>query len=160
MEANCFSAGKRSNSITPSEKSTPFSLTNPPPSKIFIAPPSNSTAPDLKSQSFARIGTTCPMTNARSITNPLKKTKHIAKITFVIILILMGNSWQKSKIRRENSYPNSFKLNQPNSNLEECLCLIEAKWQRGRREEWSSYDFERLNTAIMDATGVSLSARP
>src|ERR1700722_429745 len=39
MEENCFSAGKRSNSITPSEKSTPFNMTNPSPSTIFIAPP-------------------------------------------------------------------------------------------------------------------------
>jgi hypothetical protein len=48
-------------------------------------------------------------------------------------------------------------LIQPNSHIEECLRLIEAKWQRGSREEWSSYDFEKLNTAIFDATGVSLS---
>jgi len=48
-------------------------------------------------------------------------------------------------------------LIQPNSHIEECLRLIETKWQRGSREEWSSYDFEKLNTAIFDATGVSLS---
>jgi hypothetical protein len=48
-------------------------------------------------------------------------------------------------------------LVQSNSHIEECLRLIEAKWQRGCREEWSSYDFEKLNTAIFDATGVSLS---
>jgi hypothetical protein len=48
-------------------------------------------------------------------------------------------------------------LNQTNSHIEECLRLIETKWQRGSREEWSSYDFEKLNTAIFDATGVSLS---
>ncbi len=46
---------------------------------------------------------------------------------------------------------------QLNSHIEECLRLIETKWQRGRREEWSSYDFEKLNTAIFDSTGVSLS---
>ncbi len=46
---------------------------------------------------------------------------------------------------------------QLNSHIEECLRLIEIKWQRGRREEWSSYDFEKLNTAIFDSTGVSLS---
>lgn len=46
---------------------------------------------------------------------------------------------------------------QPNSHIDECLRLIETKWQRGNREEWSSYDFEKLNTAIFDATGVSLS---
>jgi hypothetical protein len=39
----------------------------------------------------------------------------------------------------------------------ECLALIEAKWQRGSREEWKSYDFERLNADIYEATGVSLS---
>ena len=39
----------------------------------------------------------------------------------------------------------------------ECLALIEAKWQRGGREEWKSYDFERLNADIYEATGVSLS---
>jgi hypothetical protein len=48
-------------------------------------------------------------------------------------------------------------LIQPNSHIEECLRVIETKWQRGSREEWSSYDFEKLNTAIFDATGVSLS---
>jgi hypothetical protein len=48
-------------------------------------------------------------------------------------------------------------LIQLNSHIEECLRLIETKWQRGRREEWSSYDFEKLNTAIFDSTGVSLS---
>jgi hypothetical protein len=48
-------------------------------------------------------------------------------------------------------------LIQPNSHIEECLRLIETKWQRGNREEWSSYDFEKLNTAIFDTTGVSLS---
>lgn len=39
----------------------------------------------------------------------------------------------------------------------ECLRLIETSWQRGSREEWKSYDFERLNSDIFDATGVSLS---
>jgi hypothetical protein len=48
-------------------------------------------------------------------------------------------------------------LIQSNSHIEECLRLIETKWQRGSREEWTSYDFEKLNTAIFDATGVSLS---
>jgi hypothetical protein len=48
-------------------------------------------------------------------------------------------------------------LNQSNSHIEECLRLIETKWQRGNREDWSSYDFEKLNTAIFDATGVTLS---
>jgi hypothetical protein len=48
-------------------------------------------------------------------------------------------------------------LIQLNSHIEECLRLIETKWQRGGREEWSSYDFEKLNTAIFDSTGVSLS---
>jgi hypothetical protein len=48
-------------------------------------------------------------------------------------------------------------LVQPNSHIDESLRLIETKWQRGSREEWSSYDFEKLNTAIFDATGVSLS---
>ena len=46
---------------------------------------------------------------------------------------------------------------QSNSHIEECLRLIEIKWQRGSREEWTSYDFDKLNTAIFDATGVSLS---
>lgn len=48
-------------------------------------------------------------------------------------------------------------MNQSNSHIEECLQLIETKWHRGRREDWSSYDFEKLNTSIFDATGVSLS---
>jgi len=44
-----------------------------------------------------------------------------------------------------------------NSHIEECLRLIEAQWRRGPCEEWSSYDFEKLNEAILAATGVSLS---
>jgi hypothetical protein len=48
-------------------------------------------------------------------------------------------------------------LIQLNSHIEDCLRLIETKWQRGSREEWTSYDFEKLNAAIFDATGVSLS---
>ena len=41
--------------------------------------------------------------------------------------------------------------------LEECLRLIEAKWQRGSSAEWKSYDFEKLSMDICEATGVSLS---
>ena len=41
--------------------------------------------------------------------------------------------------------------------LEECLRLIEAKWQRGSSAEWKSYDFEKLSIDICEATGVSLS---
>jgi hypothetical protein len=41
--------------------------------------------------------------------------------------------------------------------LEECLRLIEAKWQRGSSAEWKSYDFEKLSINICEATGVSLS---
>ena len=48
-------------------------------------------------------------------------------------------------------------MNHSHSHIEECLRLIEAKWRRGPREDWTSYDFEKLNSAIFDATGVSLS---
>ena len=67
------------------------------------------------------------------------------------------NNGQKCGTRPNPSRPNLFKLIQPNSHIEECLRLIETKWQRGNRGEWTSYDFEKLNTAIFDATGVSLS---
>jgi hypothetical protein len=83
--------------------------------------------------------------------------KLIKKNTFVIILNLMVNLGQKCRTRPKPARPNPFKLIQPNSHIEECLRLIETKWQRGNREAWSSYDFEKLNAAIFDSTGVSLS---
>jgi hypothetical protein len=69
----------------------------------------------------------------------------------------LARNKQKSTTPANLTHPNPFKLIQPNSHIDECLRLIETKWQRGNREEWSSYDFEKLNAAIFEATGVSLS---
>lgn len=41
--------------------------------------------------------------------------------------------------------------------LSQCLDRIEVKLNRGRRNEWSNYDFERLIEEIHQATGVRLS---
>ncbi len=48
---------------------------------------------------------------------------------------------------------NSFEINY----IRKCLELAEARLNRGDASEWTSYDFEKLSTAIEEATGVILS---
>lgn len=48
---------------------------------------------------------------------------------------------------------NSFEINY----IRKCLALVEARLNWGPGSEWTSYDFEKLSTAIAEATGVTLS---
>jgi hypothetical protein len=41
--------------------------------------------------------------------------------------------------------------------IQECCYLVEAQFNRGGSDEWTSYDFEKLSEAIREKTGVILS---
>ena len=41
--------------------------------------------------------------------------------------------------------------------IQRCLELVEAQFNRGKSQEWSNYDFEKLGLAVQAATGVALS---
>lgn len=47
--------------------------------------------------------------------------------------------------------------NQSLNYIKECLSLAEEKFQRGRSDEWTNYDFEKLSEEIQEVTGVLLS---
>lgn len=43
------------------------------------------------------------------------------------------------------------------SHIGECLALVESRFNRGTREQWTNYDFEKLSDEIQQATDVMLS---
>jgi hypothetical protein len=47
--------------------------------------------------------------------------------------------------------------NAENIYILKCLALIETRLNRGKSADWTSYDFEQLSEAILEATGVTLS---